>query len=1247
MRNKITTLLPGFIGFFLTLGIPQAQATLLDISQKPLVLSDSVAPNLILTLDDSGSMRWAFVPDDISGVGATRRAKSADFNPMYYNPDVTYQVPIKFNSDGSPATTSYSSSFTQAWNNGFNASSTTGSLNLSNNYQVGWSYDPTGGIGSTYGYSNTSTRLAQNPAADFTLTTTRTGSQTSASGITFNVTDTSSRYTASCTATATNFQTPSCSKSGSTFTVNLTQMGGPAYYYVYDQSQSGCTRSNADDNCYRLVFVTSTSGTLRADDTSAGKDERTNFAIWYSFYRVRSLATLSAANLAFNGLPTSIRLTWQTLGNCASLTGSCNSNYFRRFTTYHRGNFFNWLPTIKFDQGTNLHAAMKRAGDFLATEEPWYYDPNPLTSTGGRGTSVQSPIYGCRPSFHVMMTDGMWNANSITVGNTDGSSVSLPDNTSYAARTPFKDSTENTLADLAFKYWYTDARSGLANLVKPTVTAPNTDPDKRYWDPRNDPATWQHMVNFTIGLGLGSSLNNSSIPWTGETYGGAGYEALKAGTASWPKAEANSSNNVYDLWHAAVNSRGEFFNGDSPDKVVQAFSDILNRIGNYTTSASRPSVSASQVSGANAYEVYETEFSSDDWSGDLKKYSLNSSGSRSLSWSAKSKLTAARTVKMAAASGSKLQDFTWGNLTDAQKAYFNINPDSTGSATDNRGEDRVNYVRGERSKEGLNSGSLRQRNSVLGDIVNSSPVLVSGAQYLAYLADKVDGSAGAYKAYQEQQAKRTSMVYVGANDGMLHGFKAGTSADAGTEAFAFIPTAVMPNLYRLSGQNYQSGGHRYYVDGTPVVSDVYYSGAWHTVLIGTLRGGGRSLFALDVTDPTSIKLLWEFTHDDLGYSFPQPTVARLHTGKWAVVVGNGYGNQTGAAADKAALFVIDVQNGTLVKEVVVTGDATKANGLSSTRLADNNSDGIADYAYAGDLQGNLWRFDLFSPKSTASADPFASSVIGTATAADIKASYNGKPLFTAVDSTNGAAQPITAPPSLVRHPTQLGYLVIFGTGKYFEGTDGNVNTTRAQSVYAIWDRKTKAEVTGNPPTITRSSLLNQTITTQANANINGTTNEIRLVSESKPTWYKANATPLTADSSVNQWGWLMDLQVGSTKAGEMLINPMAARGQVLLFSTLTPNNDPCKDGVETWLYGINPYSGARTTFSVFDLDGSDKVDSKDTYNSAVVSSRKLSSPGGFTLSGDQLFSSGEDTKVYYGPNSSGRQSWQVIPEEEN
>jgi type IV pilus assembly protein PilY1 len=551
-------------------------------------------------------------------------------------------------------------------------------------------------------------------------------------------------------------------------------------------------------------------------------------------------------------------------------------------------------------------------------------------------------------------------------------------------------------------------------------------------------------------------------------------------------------------------------------------------------------------------------------------------------------------------------------------------------------------------------------------------VIAGTPKYVSNLADAIEGTTryAAFKAAHraeklavETSSPRRPMVYVGANDGMLHGFDANTNE----ERFAFIPTATIENLYKLPAQKYTGTGHQYYVDGTPVINDVYFDDAWHTVLVGTLRAGGRSLFALDITDPENITLLWEKSFgdtdlDNLGYTFPQPVIARLHTGNWAVVIGNGYGNQAGGAADKASLMIFNIKTGALQREMVVTGDISKANGLSSVRLADNNSDGVADYAYAGDLQGNMWRFDLVttSPTSPTATDPFkrGTGFLGNIDANTFAVSYGGTPLYTATDSRaagTATAQAIMAPPSLVRHPSTLGYLVIFGTGKYFESNDGNVDSTRANTLYGIWDRKTKAQMTSSRTALTRANLEAQTITEQpANPFSDSIAQGIRIVSNNSVQWYNTAATTQT-DSDVDRWGWALDFKVtGSTPtySGEMMINSMAVRGQTLLLSTLTPNSNPCAGDVDSWLYGLDPVTGGRTKFNVFDLNNDKTVDDYDkiSLNGSVISSYKKPGSGGFTTNNGDIFtapSQGGGMKYSSGPNSTGRQSWRAIeaPEE--
>ena len=1164
------------------------------VSQQPLMLVESVAPNLLFTLDDSGSMEFAYAPDGLSDSGFkvngieicpnvtngcrnTRRAKSSDFNPLYYNPDMDYIIPKK--ADGS----SYTTSFTSAPWNGFTGSD---SRNLSTNYRPVWNNDWSGG-----------TRYANHPSQDF----------------------------------------------------NNTTSGTHAYYYVYNESRPGCLGQKHDDDCYEKKKPSTTA-------------EKTNFAIWYSFYRTRGLATVSAAHLAFYELPSSVRLSWQRInGNSSQL-----SNNFAVYNQGHKDTFFTWLKdNSKFNGATPLLRAMTRAGSFLSTNAAW-------NNTIG---STSSGRYECRPAYHILMADGIWNGDKPSQPDPylhDNTSWSAPDGKSYSPKAPYKHSDSHTLADLAMHYWATDLRPGIENRVKPYIRFSNSDADTQYWDARNNPATWQHMVNFTVGLGLSGSLVEPDLLWEEDkgTFGSSGYANLLSGT-DWPKVGGNAeatNGKVYDLWHAAINSRGEFFSADSPESLVQSFSDIINRIAERTATAAAAGAAPSTIDNdpdeASNFTVttnaYFPEYNSEEWSGDLKQVTISRDQSghitRTPGWSAQAMIDAqsSRNIYMGGgARGTGLRSFSHSNLSNDLQAIFDRNPDSLGNNTDGLGTQRVAYLRGNRGNEGDADDQFRRRSSVLGDIVNSQPAVVGTPTYLPYLADRIDGSRGDYLAFQQQystsgpNADRQELIYVGANDGMLHAI----SAADGTEAFAFIPEAVLQHMPKLTGQKYKGGGHRFYVDGSPVVRDVYFNDQWRTVLVGTLRAGGKSLFALDITEPgadgSGVKLLWEITSDtddfkNLGYSFPEPEITRLHSGEWAVLQGNGYDSADGVAS----LFIIDIADGSLIKEIIAETGEDGANGLSSIRGADNNADGIVDYAYAGDLQGNLWRFDLAETSNrTIVGDPFGPSNQSGVTAADYKVSYGGQPLYKARYS-DGQVQPITSPPSLVRHPSRYGYLVLFGTGKYFETDDAAPDTTKAHSVYAVWDRLTKAQSGSHPAGLTRRNLQEQEISQQKLTTFTneGTsiTRDLRYITNNDVTWYQTGVTPAQEanNNSVQTWGWFVDLEVNS-KEGEMMIQRMSAQGDSLLFNTLTPNADPCADGATYWAYAVNPYTGGRTRHPTFDFNQDGRFDLKDTDGGTVPSGYSTASPG--TPGGGSLIDITGATHFSRAARTSGRLTWQSMP----
>lgn len=1315
-----------------------------EIAQVPPSVAEGVPPNMILTLDESGSMSWSFVPDASStttsvyynkiGGYNTRRMRAANANPMAYNPHVIYEIPPTFAQSG--AEIELTTSFTNAPLNGFwlsaDWSNTEGNIlrDLSNNYRLArehrqgapnatnggtlnWAPHPddfstqTFAIPSTNGTHIIGPNEEQQFRYEITRSTNRWG----------NPTCTAKVYMGAGNAVV---KTPNCSISGNTVTVSndYTSTGVPAYYYEFepsykrtangavgscgtfsDASGTGKDAFSQSERCYRIVWVDEPSaydenGNRLKHPNGQLVDGRQNFAIWYSFYRSRALATLSAAKIAFYNLSPSVRFTWQDLDTCKTFESdsgnTCGNNKLKPYSAKHRGEFYTWLRKRYFNKSTPLPAAMKRAGEFLKTAAPW--QKTPYANTGNDDANT----YACRPSYHVMMTDGMWNATTANPASfrSDHSTFTTPGGEKYGGKDydqikPFYDDAGNsTLADLAMHYWATDLNTSLDNKIRPYIPYKNDDSDKEYWDPRNNPAEWQSMSNFIMALGLTTSLGsgtNSHLPWEGTTHGGEGYKKLLEGT-NWPVASSGSANNVYDLWHAAINSRGEFYSVDSPDAMVQAFQDILTRIAERKSSAAMPGTSSAiesfededgDTDGRLHQFFYQTTFNSaDGWSGDLiktEKYREfnNSTGEyewvTTEGWSAANKLPPhdKRKIYMANNSGN-LVEFKESNINSSAlyegktlKQHLDINPDSSQSSAYSA-KDRLNYLRGSDANAGEDDGKMRERSSKLGDFFGSEPVVVGNqGRYLEGFSNKlentdVDNPENAYSTFLDSIKSRKTMVYVGGNAGMLHAF----NAETGVEEFAFVPTPVFPFLNKLTGKNYT---HQYYVDGTPVVADVYdpTNARWRTILVGTLKAGGKGLFALDITDPDNISLLWEL-HDysteankpginvKPGYSFPKPTVARLHNGRWAVVTGNGY-KATGTDSGKAALFVIDALSGELTKSMEVQarntngGVLNEENGLSTPRLADFDGDGIADYAYAGDLQGNLWRFDLLGNSANTDNNtqnpPF--SIYGKKTDTDttkFKVSYDGKAMFTARSThTGNPAQPITSAPSLVRHPTRLGYLVVFGTGRYVEIGDKEPNKSYAQSLYGVWDTKTKAETTGAPPSISRSNMTQQSFNSSDTTGKGETTNTVRqarILSNNPVEWY----TDYNSTKPIKKRGWYVDFD-GGGKQGEIMVEDMRTLGNTLFLQTLVPNDDPCANGAGNWLYAINPFTGGRTLHHAFDTRSGEN-------NDIIVSGIQFGTEGGVSLGQDEegykAFAPGDQEPISPDPSSLGRQSWRMI-----
>ncbi|HEY8355026.1 MAG TPA: PilC/PilY family type IV pilus protein, partial [Methylophilaceae bacterium] len=430
--------------------------------------------------------------------------------------------------------------------------------------------------------------------------------------------------------------------------------------------------------------------------------------------------------------------------------------------------------------------------------------------------------------------------------------------------------------------------------------------------------------------------------------------------------------------------------------------------------------------------------------------------------------------------GGSLAAFSYSNLSAAQKATFQssflsanlsqwsylVETLSPAQLATVAGENLLNYIRGQKGYEETSSDPgkrfYRKRQAVLGDIVDSTPKFI-GRPTFSY-------SDPGYANFKSAQDNRTGMVYVGGNDGMLHAFDGETLQ----ERWAYVPSMVIPNLWRLADTAYATK-HAYFVNGAPTISDICVSGCngsgavWKTILVGGLNGGGRGYYALDITNPNSPSLLWEFDASDepnLGFTFGNPIVTKNPDGKWVVLVTSGYNNipdnsafysqegvkfkpnppQFNTGDGKGYLYILDAATGTKLKQITTgVGTPSLPSGLAkiSAWTDDPEVNNTTTYVYGGDLLGNLWRFDLAND-----------SVLKLA--------------------SFGVSQPITTAPELGQ--IRKKRVVFVGTGKYLEVSD--LLNTDQQTLYAIKDDD--METTLSDP---KSSLVQQTIVPDDGANV--------------------------------------------------------------------------------------------------------------------------------------------------------------------
>ncbi len=955
-------------------------------------------------------------------------------------------------------------------------------------------------------------------------------------------------------------------------TKNLTSRGGGYAYWLwtdsnsngrYDTGECGDTSSNAGG----VTFA------------SLSTAQKKNFANWYSYYRDRLSNAKYALSKVIAQAQSEVRMGHATLHNNGGNSNIKIETMNASITTNPKKALLKALHQARSDGGTPLRTKLDEAGK--------YYECVSGNIFGLDAGSSQCPIAtnasggSCQQNFTVLMTDGYWNGSFSGPGNTDTDGSGSYDGGAYA------DGYSDTLADVAMHYYERDLAPGLSNAVPVTAGV--------------DEATHQHMVTYTIAFGVGGSLS-ANPPNRTDAF-------------AWPAVAANTSSTIDDLRHAAYNGRGQYLSARKPDELVTALQNTIGSIGDRTGSSASVAVNSRSLNTTT--RLYQARFTSGEWSGDLRALAVNTSGDVSTQvWSAKDQIknqnwSTGRAILTR--NGTIGIPFRWttsgGNaLTATQQSNLNDDPTTTAVDNDGQGSARLEYLRGSSANEGVGYNyRVRTGGYKLGDIVDSSPIYVGAPIALPNL------ETTPHSDFRSAYVSRREMVYVGANDGMLHGFDAAT----GQEKIAYVPSMVFSNLNKLTDPSY---AHRYFVNASPTAGDAYgtftnvsgvcASGCWRTVLAGGLGGGGKGIYALDVTDPdgsvttsgistallafnenNAAKIaLWEMpatgaNASNMGYVYGQPTVAKVKTGAnssaWAVIFGNGYNS----ANENAVLYVVNAVTGAVIRDISLVAPGYSAtgnsNGLSMPAVVDTDGDYVTDRVYAGDLRGNLWRVDLTdnNPNNWKSA-------YGTAA--------NPEPLFKAVDGS-GNEQPITVQPEAGTHPDgQSGYMVYFGTGRYLATSDNAASTSPVNTFYGIWDR-------GNVSQIPRSKLLPQTISTVM---VGSTT--VRQVTNDTINWCTvSNIDSCTCNNTTSGkcLGWRDDLLTATTGSlGEKSVsNPVLKGGTVprIIFTTLIPETDACTAGGTGPMMELNPKNGGQLPVQVFDINGDGTIDSSDMIGGTI------------------------------------------------
>jgi len=667
-------------------------------------------------------------------------------------------------------------------------------------------------------------------------------------------------------------------------------------------------------------------------------------------------------------------------------------------------------------------------------------------------------------------------------------------------------------------------------------------------------------ATYTVTGNTGGTLEDPlwyAAKWGGYTvtYSSTGAPDLPDAVSKWDAKDANGN-------AKADGTPDNYFLVFNPDQLEVALRSVFD--DTLKTSNSAPAVSSSQLI-AGGYK-FLASFNIPEVSGDVEAFPILANGTfaPTATWHAGKELAAISPTgrNVITNDGQSGIAFDWTTLNASINYKAAMTTGSLSTQTEAQALATVNYMRGDRSNESASAMRQRPIKNILGPIVSAAPWIQDrpAARY----------TAGNYPGYAEfatapEQAKRKKLLWAASDDGMVHAYEAPTEPATGTPTgpalFSYAPGALAQRFYAIGRQGF---GVTAYVDGTPFSADVSIDSTWHTYLFGTLGRGGRGIYALDATTPSKLTegnassvFKWEFTADDdadLGYVLsdisiepgtnqPAP-VAKLNNGKYGLILGNGYRSQGG----HAALFVVPADGpsgGSWAGQFrKIVADATSTdNGLSTATWVDLDNNGTADVVYAGDLKGNLWKFDI------SSSNPANWHVAFTDT------SGVGQPLYTARSSADDVL-PITGAPQFT-FPSMGGVMVAFATG--LSNTSGEYPRAGVtQRTFGIWDR---------PAFATRARALPSGVSTLVKRTLTRSSTGVVTVAVSSTD----TAVNYTAATDAKD-GWYIDLP----GASEMVVSNLEYRLNNILMTSIRPPSETgvnCSEESLATLFIFDPVTG--------------------------------------------------------------------------